>query len=504
MLRQVRAGTGQSIDIMTVGDRTDIMDEVGTGRQVDTARLIPISGQDSQKDGPRIALLTPYTGGNYGDGAIQDAMIANMRLRFPTAQFSGIALNCENFLKWHGVGAFAVCATGRTLYGMADGGARRFPQQSENSNRPKVLRGVGRWGKRLRNALGKTPVLGLTLRKARLWTVVAWSEISHSLRGYRFVRTQDLVVVSGGGQLDEEWGGPWGHPFALFKWAILSRLARVPFVVVSVGAGKLSSGISRYFLSVALRAAAYRSYRDKKSREIAAGLRHRAGLDPVVPDLAFSLPSSELPSSNCIRKIAGGRKIFAVSPMAFAKPGSWPFEDSALYSRYLRRIASVISQLLERDGFLVMVWSTLTDQKVIQEIFEHLDDRSKDRLQRQMHIPEIASWRDLVAVLLDVDFLVASRLHSTILGFVALCPTVAISFDPKVDRVMEELGQTDSLLQISDFESVEVIEALDGLESRRQSVTEQIRSHRRRVLSEFAMQYDAIAGLTRELHPRSN
>lgn len=295
-----------------------------------------------------------------------------------------------------------------------------------------------------------------------------------------------------------------GHPFALFKWAILSRLARVPFVVVSVGAGKLSSGISRYFLSVALRAAAYRSYRDKKSREIAAGLRHRAGLDPVVPDLAFSLPSSELPSSNCIRKIAGGRKIFAVSPMAFAKPGSWPFEDSALYSRYLRRIASVISQLLERDGFLVMVWSTLTDQKVIQEIFEHLDDRSKDRLQRQMHIPEIASWRDLVAVLLDVDFLVASRLHSTILGFVALCPTVAISFDPKVDRVMEELGQTDSLLQISDFESVEVIEALDGLESRRQSVTEQIRSHRRRVLSEFAMQYDAIAGLTRELHPRSN
>ena len=134
-----------------------------------------------------------------------------------------------------------------------------------------------------------------------------------------------------------------------------------------------------------------------------------------------------------------------------------------------------------------MVWSTLSDQKVIQEILESLDDRSRSRLDQQMHIPEISSWKDLVAVLLDVDFLVASRLHSAILGFIALRPTVAISFDPKVDWVMEDLGQTDSLLQIRDFEAEDVIRALDRLESRRQQVTDQIRSYRQRVLSEFAM-----------------
>lgn len=488
-----------------VSSPTSTMEEVETDTRRGVAPPAPESDQGLPEARPRIALLTPYTGSNFGDGAIQDAMIANMRLRFPAAQFSGISLNCENFVQRHGVDAYPVCATGMTFYGMARGGSTYTSQQIENSNQPKVLNGASRWVRRLRNALGKTPVVGLCLRKARLWTAVARSEIRHSLAGYRFLRAQDLVVVSGGGQLDEEWGGPWGHPYSLFKWAILARFARVPFVIASVGACKLTSIISRFFLKVALRVAAYRSYRDKNSREIAAGLLRRATLDPVVPDLAFSLPLSEIrPSSESIRQKAGGRTIFAVSPIAYAKPGNWPFQDAALYNRYLRRIASVVSQLLERDGFLVMVWSTLSDQKVIQEIFEYLDDRSRSRLDQQMHIPEISSWKDLVAVLLDVDFLVASRLHSAILGFIALRPTVAISFDPKVDWVMEDLGQTNSLLQIRDFEAEDVIRALDRLESSRQPVTDQIRSYRQRALSEFAMQYDAIAGLAGALHPHPN
>ena len=51
-------------------------------------------------------------------------------------------------------------------------------------------------------------------------------EVRHSVEGYRFLRTQHLLVVSGGGQLTEEWGGAWQHPFGLFKWAILAQSSR--------------------------------------------------------------------------------------------------------------------------------------------------------------------------------------------------------------------------------------------------------------------------------------
>ena len=214
-----------------------------------------------------------------------------------------------------------------------------------------------------------------------------------------------------------------------------------------------------------------------------------------MPDLAFSLPVSELPPATGIRSISHGRTTVAISPIIYAKPKNWPYQDGALYDRYLRQMAQVVTHLLQREYFLVIVWSSVADKTVIPELLECLDDESKQKLNRQLHVPAIRTWKDLVAVLQDVDFLIASRLHSTILGFVTQRPTIAISFDPKVDWVMEELHQTDYLLQIRDFASHNVIDALSRIELRRKAVVEQIASYQHRMISGFASQYDALAKL---------
>ena len=181
---------------------------------------------------PRIALLTPYNGGNLGDAAIQDAVIANLRLRLPEARFSGISLNCENFVESYGVGAFPLCVTERPFYTMSCG--RAAAKQNEESS-PAEDRDP--CAGRIKGTLKKMPRWLQLLKKSRRTALIIPREILHFARGYRFLRSQDLLIVSGGGQLDEEWGGPWGHPFALFKWALLARTARVPCAFVSVGAG---------------------------------------------------------------------------------------------------------------------------------------------------------------------------------------------------------------------------------------------------------------------------
>jgi polysaccharide pyruvyl transferase WcaK-like protein len=159
-------------------------------------------------------------------------------------------------------------------------------------------------------------------------------------------------------------------------------------------------------------------------------------------------------------------------------------------------MARVVCQLLDRNYFLVLVYSSLgDDQRVIPELLQRLGEESKKRLTRQTYIPTIATWRDLVASLRDVDFLIASRLHSGILGLIARTPLVAISFDPKVDRMMEDLGQTDYLLQIRDFAAEDVIQALDRLMFRRESPVQQIVSYLHRSAPLFGEQYDAIARL---------
>ena len=152
------------------------------------------------------------------------------------------------------------------------------------------------WTKPIRRVLRGVPGLVPLLKRGRAWVIAVRREILHSFEGYRALRTQDLLVVSGGGQLDEEYGGAWRLPFAICKWVLLARLARVPCAMASVGAGMITSPASRRFISMAFRMCSYRSFRETKSRAIAADILPRASNDFVVPDLAFSLPDSELPS----------------------------------------------------------------------------------------------------------------------------------------------------------------------------------------------------------------
>jgi polysaccharide pyruvyl transferase WcaK-like protein len=474
-----------AVDITT--DRTDC-DELWDGARLAHHNTCP----EVREQCLRVVLLTPYTGGNLGDAAIQDAMIANLRLRLPAVQISGISLNCDNFVERHGTRAFPLCETHRPFYGMVRGSVGPL------GNGPIHTAASDKKGmdSALKRSLKQMPVFLWFLKAFHTWVTGVLREFRHCIEGYQFLRNQDLVIVSGGGQLDEEWGGPWGHPYALFKWAVLARIAGVPYAIASVGACKVPSTSSRMFLSAALRMAQYRSFRDNHSREFAASLLRRAAEDPVVPDLAFTLTSWESRRPASIQSISGGRPVVAISPIAYGKPGSWPSQDRTLYNRYLEQMAQVVSQLLKHGYFLLMVWSSLgDDQGVIPELLGRLDEESHKKLLRQMHVPSITTWKDFVGLIQEADFLIASRLHSTILGFVAKTPTVAISFDPKVDWVMEDLCQTDYLLHIRDFTAEDVIQALHRIELHRNAVLQQIASYRPQFASVSARQYDALVAL---------
>ena len=203
--------------------------------------------------------------------------------------------------------------------------------------------------------------------------------------------------------------------------------------------------------------------------------------------------------------MARGRPVIALSPIAYGKPDNWPTTDRALHDRYVQQLAQLLSCLSRQGYFLIIVCSSLgDDESVIDEVLGCLDDETKRRLDGQIHFSKIKTWRDLVAVLYDTDHLIASRLHGTILGFLTQTPVIAISYDPKVDWVMEDLHQTDYLLQIRDFTAEEVLNALDRIKPRKDAVVESITSYRQDVLPALARQYDSLARLVLEHHQSRN
>ena len=97
-------------------------------------------------------------------------------------------------------------------------------------------------------------------------------ELLLAKRAWTFLKDFDYLIICGGGQLDDYWGGAWGLPYTILKWSILAKLRGAALQFVSVGAGPIDAALSRVFFKRALALANYRSYRDAESKKYMAGI----------------------------------------------------------------------------------------------------------------------------------------------------------------------------------------------------------------------------------------
>jgi polysaccharide pyruvyl transferase WcaK-like protein len=429
-----------------------------------------------------IALLTPYDGGNLGDGAIQEALISNFRRFVPESWICGITLNPERTAKLHSIPCYPLAVNSRPHYIAKTGSdAADSPDLQSSFPAGEFPRDFfSRWMGRARSSLLLKPIKFL-FRLAK--------EIRHVFRSYGLLRRIDLLLVAGGGQLDEEWGGIWGHPYALMKWSILARLAGAEFAFLSVGACRIKSRISRQFVKVALSLAYYRSYRDEGSREIASGISRNAD-GPVVPDLAFSLPVT--PNQPVME--SGKKPIrVGVSPIAFARPGLWPTERIAIYRRYMTELSRFTASLLQSGMSVILFSSSTPDDQTFQDLRDQVSSQIEKEDLVRLSSRDVVTAGELVEVLRSVEFVVASRLHGLLLSFLAGKPSLAISYDRKVQRLMEDMDQAPYCLDIRSFTYRELLDAFHDLQTKTELISQKLADicHRYEMLLEN--QYRTVA-----------
>jgi polysaccharide pyruvyl transferase WcaK-like protein len=403
----------------------------------------------------KIALLTPYDGGNLGDAAIQEALIDNFRQYGPQVHLCGITLHPESTAARHRIPCYPLAAISRPYYH-----AKKEPAVSANNYA--ATSDIGTrvetpgWFKRLKRA-----VRGLLFRIGLGPLVRLVQEGIHILRSYGLLRSVDLLVVAGGGQLDEEWGGSWAHPYALMKWAVLAQAAGTSVIFLSVGGCRTELRLTKVFLRIALSLACYRSYRDEGSRQLALAITPSAD-GPVVPDLAFSLPVTRQPfmaDSNSAELRVG------VSPIAFARPGMWPSEDPAQYERYMNELALFVAALLKRGISVTLFSSCSPDDQLFDDLRARIDPSLETAARTRLLGCNVASVQDLLVLLQSLDFVVTSRLHGLVLSFLAGKPCVALSYDRKVDALMTDVGLKDYCLNIRSFTGGNVLAAFLNLQT---------------------------------------
>lgn len=439
-------------------------------------------------------LITPYGGANLGDAAIQEAVIRNLRARVRTIDIRMATLAPQRTAALHDVPSFPLTALEVPHYSegiRAQAQAQPTPSsQAGPETTPAEDRASRFW--RARQQLRKLPWLFDALRAGKR-TIGAllrfprtlYYELHHLVGAWRFAQHANYFIVSGGGQIDDYWGGPWGHPYTLMKWSILARLTGAHLVFLSVGVCTLQAPLSRYFMKSALRRASYRSYRDATSKALLADLaftRH----DPVCPDLAFSLPGISTPSSGP----PSHGQVIGISPIAYLD-SNWPRQDDCTYAAYMQALTALTASLL-RDGYpIVLFASDGADWRPVRELHAALlgmSDASHDQL--ALALP--SSVDELFAVLAPVDVVIASRLHGILLSHLAHKPVAAISYDRKVDTHMDYMQQASYCIDIHSVNAVAIDDVLRRLLAQLAESRNLITASCARLTAAANSQYDMI------------
>ena len=424
-----------------------------------------------------IGLLDHMGWGNLGDAAIQEAFIANIRKRLPNARLLAFSLYPDDTTERHGLPCYPIrwCYPGwRVVDPPTDGGS------------------VASRGLKSR------------LKKWRIFYAMAkpvhdcLQELVHLVRSYRIVRSLDLLVMSGGGQLCDLHGD---LPYNVFKFCVLARLARTPAFIVGVGADLLKRPANKFFARWSVRLAKYVSFRSVESQALVRSLGVKRETH-VCPDPAYSLDlrdyltskSSEATSPHRIKVLLhqlgvdieadgypdsvygldrqkyqasrpSSRSIpkVGVNPISFCDPRRWPRKDATVYDRYMDELTAFSSWLLGQNYHLEIFTSDIMDVYALEDLRKRLLAGAPSDVGSRVTFRPLLTLKELLLQMSTFDFIVTSKFHGVIFSHLLGKPVIALSYLPKIGHLMHRVGHDRHCVDAEHFDASGLIERFESL-----------------------------------------
>jgi polysaccharide pyruvyl transferase WcaK-like protein len=423
---------------------------------------------------------------NLGDEALLAAVIQNVRQRLPDAEVIGFTINPDDTRERHGITCFPIrrlekACPARPVVSLGPGvkNAAAEPTRPNFVSQLKIA---------VKAVPGLRPLL-FGLRRFAGQAVTALAEPKFLLDSYRRLKGVELLLVAGSQQLNDGYGGPWGFPFTLLKWTLIAKCTGTKVAILSVGAGPISSPLSKWFFKRVLGMVHYCSYRDVISSRLMESMGVK-GLHPVYPDLVYSL---KLPAPNPAQKPAE-RVVVGTNPVPFFDGRYWPTSDPARYRDYVTKFAH-FAEWLDKSGHAVLFFPTQVraDVLTIADIRQAMNGsgHSPNLLTGQ----PIQTLADLVSEISRADFVVANRYHGILISLMMNKPVLAVAYHEKSRALLAQAGQEEYVLSIDQFKTEDLIERFAALEANTSAIKKQIAERMAPLRQALDEQYDTVFGL---------
>lgn len=392
-----------------------------------------------------VGLLHHTGGGNLGDESTQAAGIQNIRRRWPHASIVGLTMNPDDTRARHGIPSYAIR---RKIWDKGCGHDAGVLTPREETKRQ----------------LSKYPFLFVPLKAIYTLAIrmprTLWQEIVFLIEAFRIVRSLDLLIVNGGGQLTG-WGGPWEFTYTVFKWVCLARLAHIRCYILNIGVGPLTDPISKFFARRALSCADYVSFRDRESQTLARQIGY-TGRSEVFPDSVYSL---EIPALRSARSVKGSKPIVGVAPMVpYSDSRAFVEKDQGTYDKYIRKLARFTAQLIINGCAVALLAGDIgVDPLAVEDLQRALEDEGITASCGSLTTELTSSSGELLSRMATLDYVVVSRFHGVVFAHLLNTPVLALSHHPKVAALMSDLGLARYCVDIRTFDDESLMQTFQAL-----------------------------------------
>jgi polysaccharide pyruvyl transferase WcaK-like protein len=426
----------------------------------------------------RIALFGNFGTGNLGNEATLQAMVLNLQRYLPNVEIDCVCPEPQRVTSDYNISGIPI----RAPFPIRRSGAPR--QTSKN------LTGSEQSCSDRAVEPHRADKILAGLRAGIRTCVYPLLEVYRWLMGIASLKGSDLLVMTGTGMLGDFGITPVGLHYDIFRWAVIAKLCGCKLTFASVGAGPIRHPVSRYFVSMALALADYRSYRDAFSKEYLLAIGANVTDDSIYPDLAFSLPTSTACTDH-YRNLEG--TVIGVGVMNYYDRLGRVGKDERIYRAYLERLAGFVIRLLERGHTVrILIGDVTWDLGAREDLRKELEKYGIMYEDGKIIDQPAFSVEELIQQISSVDIVVSSRFHNLVFGLMLRRPVVAISYHEKFQPLMNAMGLGEFLQDIEHISVDDLAGKVDALLTRAPDVKLQIARETKDYRMALDEQYERI------------